>query len=243
MWPLPAMVRFVCDEIVSRLSDAVWDAALDSSRADILHALRVLCSREYACECSCASSGTPSTLRILTVCALAAVSEELRRPSFARLTEMSAAADTVESCCLLQALSCLLRPAHALLLSAPAAGDACCYYLCYVADGDVCVEQLAVDAVSESTRLCAAGQHSLAVAADGADPPSYRHSVSSPLAALASSTGAATASSTRASRRKPRPAVQQQCGVSDSERGAAHSRRRVKQSERLLQSLRTKRRE
>ena len=112
----------------------------------------------------------------------------------------------------------------------------------------MCLEQLSVDAVSESTRRPrTANVHSLTM--DEADCPSLQRSVSSSPAALVASSLAAPPTMT--SRRRYRTAVQQQqqqqraprasCSARDSVHSAAHSRRRVKQSESLLLSLRNAR--
>ena len=167
------MVRFVCDELLS-----CWLSECDQSDASL--ALRLLCTSSYRFDCSCLSSGVPELLRILTVCPLTALCDHYRRPSFARLsapTPLCDARNTADGPHLAQLLACVLRPDYALLLSAAATATSAlsgseCYYVCYLHDGDVCLERLSVDAVSESTRPAASEAQLAGVSGVPAAPPS-----------------------------------------------------------------------
>ena len=139
------MLRFECDELLARLSDATLEGWNDRC-SETCSALRLLCSFVYRCEHSCTASGVPSILRLLTICPLTAVAAQYRRPSFARLSSLSVPAVPP----LERLLACLLHADCSLVLSS--ADETASYYLCYVSEAEVCLERLAVDAVSESTR-------------------------------------------------------------------------------------------
>jgi hypothetical protein len=204
---------------LSRLSEAAaWDCSSDPEWCDAVFALRLLCSSPFHCDYSSASSGVPAVLRVRSVCPLNAVCDEYRRPPFARLSRSHDAAPPLEL-----VMACLLRADWALVMSS--ADDMPCHYLCYVHEGAVSLEQLSVDAVSESSRYNESERRS---------EQGTKSSIAEATALLSSSS--ATRSSYRSSRHQHslRPAA-----VPSADR--TRSKQRAKQSDSMQRALKQRR--
>ena len=208
------MVRFECGSLLSEWSAEVSLCSSADVCCDASDALRVLCSSVYRCDCSSASIGVPAVLHALAVCPLKAVCESYRRPSFARLSHTTDSAPP-----LAPLLSCVLRADSALLLSSAESESR--YFLCYVHDAAVCLEEIGVDAVRQSERPI------------DTEPPQNKgtDSHTANLLLSASSTSASSSRPSRHRRYEAEPAARPNAvtGVGRQRRG--------KQSTGLLQAM------
>ena len=213
------MLRFECGDLLSRLSEAaVSDSSSDPVRCDAAFALRLLCSSPFHCDCSSASSGVPAVLRVLSVCPLDAVCDEYRRPPFARLSRSHDTAPPLEL-----VMACLLRADWALVLSS--ADELPCYYLSFVHEGAVSLEQLSVDAVSESSRCNESERRS---------EQGTNSSIAEATALLSSSSAACSSHRSSRYQHSLRPAA-----APSADR--TRSRQRAKQSDSMQRALKQRR--
>ena len=214
------MIRFECGELLSQLSGSTAVTGSSDTLSDTYVALGLLCSTPCRCECQSASTGCPSVLRVLATCPFSAVSGAIRQPPLGRLSQCEDRGPPLE-----RLLSCLLRAGCALLLSSTA--DTPCYYLCYVLAGDVWLEQLRVDAVSQSSRPPSTDEQQTVPATRAAEAATSLLSASS---AACYSSSSRSSHQLRASRQGARAGAAATATV-------ARPGRRVKQSTLLIRSF------